>query len=314
MTNLLSKYLDKLFFKQWIVGICKGDIREIIRNKSFDPDIKWFYLDSFDKFVADPFFVKSRDGNLKIIFEDYPFSDDYGKISLMTIDKGFRQIHEKLLLDTGSHLSYPFVYYENNKIFIFPEAAKSGKLSCYEYDPADESLKFIKDIIDLPLRDATFLKYGNKYWIFAIISDDDDYKMHLFFSDSLLGPYKAHKNNPVKCGLNGTRSAGNFTEVDGVIYRPAQNCNNGYGESIIINKLIELNEDNVSEVPYLTITLNKKNKNNKAIHSLHTINQIDNTLVIDGEQWTFAPWTQLKKFAGDIRMFKKSSKTELRKF
>ncbi len=79
---------------------------------------------------------------------------------------------------------------------------------------------------------------------------------------------------------------------------------------LLYNKLTELNENNVSEVPYLTISLNKKNKNNKAIHSLHTINQIDNILVIDGEQWTFAPWTQLKKFIGDIRMFKKSSKTK----
>jgi hypothetical protein len=310
MIKLFSKYFDKLFFKQWIIGICDGDIREIIRNKSFDPDIKWFYLDSLDNFVADPFFIKSKDENFKVIFEEYPFKDDYGKISLMTIDKDFREVNQKLILDTGSHLSYPFVYYEDNRIFIFPEAAKSGKLSCYEYDPVEESLKFVKDIIDLPLRDASFLKYGDKYWIFGIISDESDYKMYLFHSDNLLGPYNEHKKNPVKCGLNGTRSAGNFIEVDGVIYRPAQNCINGYGESIIVNKLIELNEENVSEVPYFTITLNTKNRNNRAIHSLHTINQNDNILVIDGEQWTFAPWTQLKKYARDFRFFKKSAKTD----
>jgi hypothetical protein len=152
------------------------------------------------------------------------------------------------------------------------------------------------------------LKYGNKYWIFGIFSDEVDYKMHLFFSDNLLGPYKAHKNNPIKCGLNGTRAAGNFTEVDGVIYRPAQNCNNGYGESITIYKLTELNENNVSETPYFTITLNTKNRNNRAVHSLHTINQLNNTLVIDGEQWTFAPLTQLKKYIGDISFIKKSQK------
>ena len=96
-----------------------------------------FILDSFDKFFADPFFVTSADENLKIIFEDYPFDDDYGKIALMTVDKDFRPIGQKLLLDTGSHLSYPFVFYENNKIYIFPEAARSSKLTCYEYDPVD---------------------------------------------------------------------------------------------------------------------------------------------------------------------------------
>lgn len=308
MITSISKYFAKLFFKQWIVGICYGDIREIIRSRSFDPDIKWLYLNSFNTFFADPFFVTSGDENLKILFEDYPFADNYGKISLMTVDRNFRQLNQKLLLDTGSHLSYPFVFYENNKIFVFPEAAKSGKLSCYEYDPVAESLIFLKDIIDLPLRDSTILKHNNKYWIFGIIAEDEtDYKLHVFHSSSLLGPYSSHKNNPLRNGLNGTRSAGNFVEVDGIIYRPAQNCKNGYGESMMINKLTELNENNVSEEPYLSISINKKNRNNRGIHSIHTINQVENILVVDGEQWTLAPLTQLRKFIGDIPLFKKSS-------
>jgi hypothetical protein len=83
---------------------------------------------SFDKFYADPFLLSSKDGNFKIIFEDYTFDDDYGKISLMTLDKSFRQVNHKILLDTKSHLSYPFVFTENNKTYVFPEAGKSGKL------------------------------------------------------------------------------------------------------------------------------------------------------------------------------------------
>jgi hypothetical protein len=301
MITFLSKYIDKLFFKQWIIGICKGDIKDIIRKKSFDPDIKWYYLDSFNKFFADPFFVSSSDGNQKILFEDYPFDDDYGKIALMTVDKDLRELGQKLILDTGSHLSYPFVYYENSKIYIFPEAAKSGKLSCYEYDPLTESVEFVKDIIELPLRDSTILKYRNKYWIFGIIAiGDTDYKMHIFYSDSLLGPYSPHINNPVRNGLDGTRPAGNFVEVDGILYRPAQNCKNGYGESITINRITELSEETVSEEPYLNIAINRKHRNNKRIHSIHTLNQTDNLLAVDGEQWTFAPLKQLRKYLGDV--------------
>ncbi len=297
MSKRLSKYLAKLYFKQWIIGMCQADIMEIIRNRSFNPDIKWFYLNSFDKFVADPFFVTSGDNNIKIIYEDYTFDDDYGKISLMTIGKGMSPVGEKSLLDTGSHLSYPFVFYENNKIYIIPEAARSGRLPCYEYDHADESLKFLTDLIELPLRDATVLKYNNKYWIFAIISENEaDYRMHVFFSDTLLGPYSPHKNNPIKTGLNGTRSAGNFIEVDGIIYRPVQNCQNGYGESIMITRITELSEQSVTEEPYLSIKINTKNINNKGIHSIHTINQTDGVLVVDGEQWTFAPFSQLRKY------------------
>ena len=298
MNRILSKYLKKLFFKKWIIGIYQGNIKDIIRRKTFNPDISWLLIESFDKFYADPFLLSSKDGSFKILFEEYRFDDDYGRISLMKLDKNFRQVNCKILLDTKSHLSYPFVFTENNKTYVFPESSKSGKLSCYEYDPVNESLNFLQDIMELPLRDSTILKHDNKYWIFGIVSENvTDYRLHIFFSDSLLGPYCPHPFNPVKSGLDGTRPAGNFIEVDGMIYRPSQNCKKEYGESITINKVTELNEISVVEEPYMNLCINKKNKKNKGINTIHTINVLDNLIVVDGEHWTFSPLHQLKKFA-----------------
>jgi hypothetical protein len=229
--SALSKYTDKLYFKQWTIGICRGDIGEIIRTKTFDPEIKWLFLDSFDRFIADPFLLNTPDGSIKILYEDYPFDDDYGKISVVSLDHEFKQSHYKMLLDTGSHLSYPFVFYEDGKTYVFPESSESGKLTCYEFDRDNETLIFIKNIIDLPLRDSTILKYRDKYWIFGIIAEGDTkYELYVFFSDNLLGPYTPHKNNPVKEGLDGTRPAGNFLVEGDIIFRPAQNCGNAYGE------------------------------------------------------------------------------------
>jgi hypothetical protein len=311
MNKILSKYIDKLFFKKWIIGIFRGNIKDIIKSRTFDPDINWLLIESFDKFYADPFLLVSNDENPKIIFEEYMFNDNYGKISLMTVDKSFRRVISKILLDTKSHLSYPFVFTENTKTYVFPEASKSGKLSCYEYDPVHESLNFLQDILNLPLRDSTILKFDDKYWIFGALSEDGtDYKLHVFFSDSLLGPYAPHPANPVKRGLNGTRSAGNFIEVDGIIYRPSQNCKKEYGESITINKVTELNEINVVEEPYMTISINKKNRFNYGMHTIHTINVMDNIIVVDGENWTFSPLHQFRKFTGGILKLHRSGKAE----
>jgi hypothetical protein len=301
MNRIISKYSDKLFFKKWIIGICLDNIYDIIRSKIFDPKINWLLTKSFDKFYADPFFVTSADGNFNILFEEFPFDDDYGKISLLKLDKNLKQINHKVLLDTKSHLSYPFVFQENNKTYIFPEAAKSGKLSCYEFDTVNESLSFLQDVLNLPLRDSTILKHDDKYWLFGILSDEGkDYKLLVFYSDSLLGPYIPHPCNPVNSGLDGTRSAGNFIVIDGVIYRPTQNCRKGYGESITINKVTQLNEISVVETPYMTISINKKNRHNNGIHSIHTINMNDNIIVVDGEHWTFSPILQFKKFIRSI--------------
>lgn len=298
MKSILSKYVDKFYFKKWIIGICRGDINDIIRNKIFDPQIQWLLKKSPDKFYADPFLVNLENGNLNILLEEFPFDEDYGKISLLKLDKNLKQVYYKVLLDTKSHLSYPFVFKENNKTYIFPEAAKSGKLACYLYDSENESLTFIQDILNMPLRDSTILKQGDKYWLFGILSEENgkDYKLYVFFSDNLLGPYAPHMSNPVKCGLDGTRPAGNFIVIDGVVYRPSQNCQNGYGESITINKLTQLNEKNIIEEPYMTVSINRKIRNNSMIHSIHTINVIENTIVVDGEQWTFSPALQLRKF------------------
>jgi hypothetical protein len=305
MNKILLKIIDKFFFRKWIIGIFRGDIKDLIRSKSFTANINWLPIKPYDSYYADPFIIKSGDDYLDILVEDFSFEEDYGKLALMTLDKNFKHIRHKILLDTKSHLSYPFFFKENDKFYIFPEAGKSGKVSCYEYDPVNESVDFIKDLIDLPLCDSSVLKQNGKYWIFGTLSDLNpeateitDYKLCVFFSDNLLGPYFPHPNNPVKCGLNRSRQAGNFIEVDGVIYRPTQNCKNQYGESITITKITELNEHNIVEEPYMTICIDKKNQNNFGMNTIHTINSLDNIIVVDGMKLTFAPlyqiWTYLR--------------------
>jgi hypothetical protein len=176
-------------------------------------------------------------------------------------------------------------------------------LSCYEYNPDNESFVFIQDVVNLPLFDSTFLKFDSKYWIFGSLSEIDlardkitDYKLYIFYSDSLLGPYISHPGNPVNNGLDGIRSAGNFIEVDGIFYRPSQNCKKEYGESITINKVIKLTEIDFVEEPYLTISINKNNRSNYGMHTIHTINAMDDIIVVDGLKWTFSPIYRLKYF------------------
>jgi hypothetical protein len=311
MNRIFLKYLEKLFFSKWIIGIFRGDINDIIRNKSFDPDINWLFRKTYNKFYADPFISISENGHLKILCEDFTYDDDYGKISLLTFDKNLRLVNHKMLLDTKSHLSFPFVFTENERTYIFPEASQSGKLSCYEYDPLNETLGFLQDIIDLPFRDSTILKYNDKYWIFGtIVKKDIDDTLHIYFSDNLLGPYLSHPGNPVKSGSNGNRSAGSFIEVDGIIYRPSQNCKNVYGESISINKVTELTETDFNEEPYMTLCINRKNKNNYGMKRIHSINVADGIIVVDGIHRTFSPIRKFRIFAEDTLKLHRMKKKE----
>jgi small nuclear ribonucleoprotein (snRNP)-like protein len=297
MNGIISKYISKLYLKQWSIGLCRGDIKNIIRNKNFDQNIFWLPLNSLDHFQADPFLLKAIDGNVNILLEDFPFDDYYGKISLMKLDNNFNLIDHKILLDTRSHLSYPFVYLENNITYIFPEAAHSGKLSCYQYNPVNESLTFLKDILDLPLLDSTIIKLDEKYWLFGTLYGEDPHnKLYIFYSENLLGPYIPHPQNPVKNSLNGTRPAGDFIKVDGSIFRPSQNCENQYGESITINKVNILDEFKFEEEPYMLISIDRSKHSNRRINTIHTINVIGDIIAVDGSKWTFSPFIQWKVF------------------
>jgi hypothetical protein len=297
MSNIFSKYIEKFYFKKWIIGIFRGDINKIIRSKVFDPDIKWLSTRSYNTFFADPFILGLKDDNLEILLEEFNFKTDHGKISLLKLDKSFKQVNRKVLLDTGSHLSYPFIFKDSNKTYIFPEAGKSGKFSCYEYDPINQSIKFVRDILDIPLLDATILKRDGKFWVIGSLGDNiKGYSLYIYFSNNLFGPYKAHPGNPVKSRLDGVRSAGSFIEVDGIIYRPAQNCANVYGESITIFKITELSEINFNEEFHMNIRINDSNSSNYGMHTIHTINAIDDIIMVDGIKWTFSPIIQTKNF------------------
>jgi hypothetical protein len=298
MSGLLSKYLSKLFIQQWVIGIARGNIQEIIKSRTFNPDIKWMKIKSADEFYADPFLNKTKEGDYNIIFEEYSYKDAYGKISVMKLDRDLNNGARQLLLDTQSHLSYPFIFSEGEKTYLFPEAGQSGKLSCYEYDSENCSLKFLKNIISLPLIDSTIVSYKGKYWLLATIRGKDaDNKLYIFYADNLTGPYTAHAKNPVKAGLTGTRPAGNMIEVDGELYRPAQNCRYTYGESITINKITELSETDFKEERHMTVKINRYNKLNRGIHGIHTINSLDNIIVVDGTRWRFSIVTKLRQIA-----------------
>lgn len=307
-----TEYLKKLYFKQWVIGLTRGNIGEIIRTKNFRQDnITWISPDSADRFFADPFIVQCENGELDILYEDFSIDEHYGNISVMTLNEKFEKIGTKVLLDTGSHLSFPFMFRENNRIFVFPESVRSGNVTCYEYNQLNKTLRRRGEIIKMPLYDPAILKMDEMYWLFGSVYENrKEYKLHVFYSDKLTGPYAPLRGNPVRAGMNGIRAAGNFVEVDGDIFRPAQNCENTYGESITVNRLKVLDEFYFSEEPYMNINISKKNLIENNIHTIHTLNFLNDLIVVDGEKWTFSLKEQWKSFRRNRRILKHTENIE----
>src|SRR5258706_2658297 len=184
--SFLKKYSDKLYLKQWGIGLAKGSFSDMIRSRKFDLRFQWLPLEDKSVSYADPFIFKTGDGRINILFENVSTYNLDGKISLLVCNDRLEPIEEKIVLDTKDHLSYPFVYKENGKTYVFPENAFSGALNSYEFDPIKKSFANKKEIIRLPLLDSTILKYQDRYWLFAtMLGNAFNSDLHIFYSDSL---------------------------------------------------------------------------------------------------------------------------------
>jgi len=307
LKNNLFKLVEKFCIMQWGIGFANADIAQIIRNKKYDLNFTWLPMKDNIISIADPFIMKDSNGNINLLYENFSMATpgNYGKIDLTVLDSQFRPLMNKRLLDSQSHLSYPFIFNENGKTYVIPEAHKDNKLTAFEYDFANNLLINEKVLINnLPLIDSTILKYNNKYWVFATLggTNNDHSKLYIYHADALFGNYKAHTKNPVKNSLDGSRPAGNFIVVDSEIYRPAQNCSIFYGRSITINKILILTENEFSEEPYMELESQKKSFYNVGIH---TINSMEDIVVVDGIRLVFMPLTKvyflLKKYLKKIK-------------
>ena len=299
--NLLSYFLKKCSVMQWGIGIARGDISEMIRNKKLDLQFTWLEQKNTLHFIADPFIIVNSDGELQILHEDFSIAEN-GFISVKMLDQQLKEIAQKQLLKQNNHLSYPFIFVDEDKTYLIPESSSNGELAAYEYDITNTVLHNKKVLLTLPLLDASFLKYNNKYWVFASLADGvfDDSKLYIYYADSFTGEYTAHPKNPVKENLNGSRPAGNFIAVDGDLYRPAQNSSEYYGKSITINKILRLTEDEFEEECYFEIDASQQSYFNAGVH---TINSSGGMVVIDGVKLLFMPLTKTRLFIKDT--FKK---------
>jgi hypothetical protein len=293
--KFLNKITSKLYFKQWTVGVAKEDIKEVIRNKKQVVDFNWLHTQDKMQSYADPFItIDAKTGNVVILAEQFTTGKLNGQIAAITYTESQGFSRSETVLNNGSHLSYPLIFSEKGKQYIIAENAYNTGVVAYEYNTDTNQVVDKIKITSLPLVDATILKKDGKYWLFACMLGKGVFsELHVFFADDFFGPYHSHKRNPVKHNINGARPAGNFIEVDGEIYRPAQNSGEYYGKSITIQKITKLTTTDFEEEVYMQIGAENFCDFNMGIH---TINSVQNYLVIDAQKGHFQPVRQLLRF------------------
>ena len=281
---MFKKIFHKLFyFQQWNIGIVDADISCFARN--FAPKISWLAKPNSLKFFADPFSF-THNNQAYILFEEYCQISKRGKIMIASLcenSQGKKFLaNKKVLLDNRKHLSYPFIFCQENNIFLLCESYKTKNLILYKIDPINLQANYIKEIFShQEAIDPTLFFYNGNYWLFYSKADQANSHLYLAYSPSLHQDFVLHPQNPIKVSQVSARSAGNIFVANGKIYRPAQNCQKHYGESIVINEITHLNPHFFSEQQVATTSTKHLDCYRLGMHTLSVarINGKNYTLV-----------------------------------
>lgn len=280
----LAFHLNDLFRQEdWNVGYCDCDIKEFLEFKGEKKtDIHWFKKPKRNCYFADPFVIKTPKDTY-IFFEWYSYSKGKADLAVALKSENFEIYHK--ITDFKEHRSYPYIFEYDNIIYCMPESNQTKRVVLYRFD--ENELKLEKDTVLLegfPIVDATLYHHDNKWFMFLVNQKNSHTHLEVYHSDNLKGPYQAHSNNPVMIDCSKARPAGKIFEYKDKTIRPSQNCTEHYGQSIILEEIVNLNDKFFSTKYYDKILPIENSDYNKGIH---TINSDNNITVFDGKRFIF---------------------------
>jgi hypothetical protein len=269
-----AKIRYALFFDQWSLAYrFKTSVDD--PNNSF---YRFKYLiPPKDKFWADPFPVKFE-GKYFVFFEEYVYSEDKAHISVIELNKS-GATDPVPVLKRDYHLSYPFIFQWQDRHFMIPETAGNRTIEVYACESFPHEWKLEKVLFEgVAARDATLFEADGFWWMFvAMAATTYSDELHLYYSESPFGPWKPHKQNPVKSDVRNSRPAGRPFVWRGDLYRPAQDSSQRYGYGMRINRVVRLTPTEFVEEEVSQILPQWR----KDLRGTHTLNICEDLTVID---------------------------------
>lgn len=282
-------YLRFFGVEEWGVGIFMlpaGGLPELLNTQSLTP-IRWRPR-AKAAFLADPF-VWERDGEPRVMMEEFDYFAGRGRISSVSLQGLLRQETTRDEMLSQFHLSYPHVFKANDRWYCTPEGAEGGNVDLHIWDPTLERWTYRCRLLSgVEVFDPTIVLHENHWYLFGSLGNDQPRsKLRIWWSDSLEGAWRPHRCDPVRIAVDQVRSAGKIFQIDGRWYRPSQDCRQSYGHGLIINRIDVLSPTDYQETP---IRYWYPLARSLYPDGLHTISIADTAVVVDGKRMRLSPF------------------------
>lgn len=271
----VRKIFDCLTRSRWEIGFVEGGLDAVMGQEPLQ--VHWLKHGFTDRWFADPFILEVTDDELQVLVEEYGYRSGKGRIALLTVDRhSFDLKSRQTILELKTHLSFPGIWREDGKVFVYPESWTSGSLCLYELkghrcDSADKTILCEESMADAIMTD----RFGKRQ-LFSVVEND---RLRVYHFDGRKGRFVLSFEKPFSRAT--ARNAGDFFEYKGEVYRPAQVCDDHYGQAIEIQKVVCDGDDNFCFIPCKTLCSNHKSLN----YGMHTLNSYKGIVVIDVYGW-----------------------------
>ena len=250
------------------------------------PRVRWLNKPWFISYQADPCLLEEA-GRLYLYYEDVLFGSMKGRLRAGRFDS----VHPAPrlggpMMDLGHHAAYPYVFKHDGVFYCVPDTGEDGFVALYRSDrPLGPWTRHSMLFDHLPARDATIFPFGDRWWMFANVCEVsnpacENTDLHIWHAPEPWGPWEAHALEPVKRDVRSARPAGRPFVIDGVLYRPAQDCAARYGARIAINRVTALSPTEFAEEVCSYLEPDPEGP----YHSgLHTLTSAGGCVVVDGQ-------------------------------
>ncbi len=195
---------------------------------------------------ADPFLFKDNQNNIWCFYEE-KCEQSSGTLKCINLKQPTIEYVIDLSLDI--HLSFPYVFEDQGIIYMIPETFEINEVCLYESVDFPTKWKNVGQLLSGPYVDSYIFNFGNQYFLFSTLKtgDEEKYRLELYFSNNVFGPYRLHSKSPIQVGKELGRSGGSIFEYNNRFFRISQDCSVVYGQELILSEILYISSQEYCE-------------------------------------------------------------------
>lgn len=230
-------------------------------------------------------------GGAWLFAEAFDVKEGYGKLAVLPFDGGAFGDFE-LILDTGLHLSYPFVFSHGGERYMIPESSAASEMALYVADDFPFGWRKLATLLEGPYVDTTVYEDGaGRVCGYSYQVKAREFIRFTLDMDSfgLTVEKRTHDSD----GL--LRPGGRVFRENGQLLFPTQNNRYFYGQSLLLRDLSS--ERTVREF----LPADVKVADGRVFRRLHTYSRTTSFEAVDLSDYRFSPAKPFKRVAQKTR-------------